>query len=509
MHRICVFVAAAAAVAVGVIGLRWGTYAAGGSDSSCYALLAEAFASGAMQPTSDLVARVPWPGAQATFTPGGFVMSEHNPSASAPVCAPGFSLLLAPLIAIGGRDGMFMLTPAAGALLVWLTFVAGRTIAGPLAGAMAAVLVAASPVMLYQVVQPMNDVTTAALWMGVFTALIRRRFALAGLVCGLALLVRPNLVPLGLVAALFVILGRPKSPISGLAAFVLAATPFGLLVLWLNNGLYGSPLRTGYGDLGHLFSISAFSGNAVRYFGWLIETHTPYPLLAFAAPLVVAREKRADVALAIGLIAATSVIYFFYTPFDDWSFLRFLLPAIVLMVVLASAVTIQCVQYVVSGFGRTAIVGFITIALTLFYVRTAEDRLVFNMKYLEQRYRSAGIVVRDKLPENAVILSVWDSGAVRFHGRREALVWAGLNPGWLDRSLDWLDAQGRTPYILLESWEEPQFRSRFANHSDIGKLDWPPKYEIDRVVRIFDPKDRQRYHNGEHVSTEYLWPLKD
>ena len=70
---------------------------------------------------------------------------------------------------------VFLSTPFAGALLVWLTFVAARRMAGPLAGALAAVLIAVSPPMLYQVVQPMNDVTTAALWMATFAALIRRR----------------------------------------------------------------------------------------------------------------------------------------------------------------------------------------------------------------------------------------------------------------------------------------------------------------------------------------------
>ena len=103
-------------------------------------------------------------------------------------------------------------------------------------------------------------------------------------------------------------------------------------MLWFNNGLYGSPFRTGYGQLGHLFSLSAFSVNASRYFSWFVETHTPFALLAFAAPFLVAREKRGDVALAIGLILATCAIYFFYTPFDEWSYLRFLLPAIALMV---------------------------------------------------------------------------------------------------------------------------------------------------------------------------------
>ncbi len=112
------------------------------------------------------------------------------------------------------------------------------------------------------------------------------------------------------------------------------------------------------------------------------------------------------------------------------------------------------------------------------------------------------------LPDGAVVLSVWDSGAVRFHGRKEALSWEGLDPAWLDRSLEWLGEQGHAPFIMLESWEEPEFRKRFGGHSDIGKLDWPAKYEIDRLVRIFDPRDRQRHERGERVDTEYLWPLR-
>jgi hypothetical protein len=365
--------------------------------------------------------------------------------------------------------------------------------------------------------------------------LIRRRLLLAGLCCGLALLIRPNLLPLAAVSAVFVVADRsvthvgapipnPKSLITRSAAFGLAAAPFGLLVLWLNNELYGSPFRTGYGQLGHLFGLSALPINAGRYFGWLVETHTPFPLLAFAAPFVVARDKRGDIVLAIGLIVATCFIYFIYTPFDDWSFLRFLLPAIALMLVLASAVTVDAVfrlvrlkadttekgvtSSVASGFSRTVIAAIIT-GIAIFCVRTADDRLAFNLKYLEQRYRSAGMIVRDRLPDNAVVLAVWDSGSVRFHGRKEALTWGGLDPAWLDRSLAWLNDHGRTPYILVESWEEPGFRNRFGSHSDIGKLDWPPKYEIDRVVRIFDPNDRAKYDRGEPVNTEYLWPFKE
>ena len=300
--------------------------------------------------------------------------------------------------------------------------------------------------------------------------------------------------------------------------FAACALPFALLVLWLNNALYGGPFRTGYGHLDQLFGVGAVSVNAVQYVSWLVETHTLFPLLAFAAPFAAGRSRRPDVALALGLIAATWGVYLLYTPFDDWSYLRFLLPAIALMIVLASVVAVHVVAQAADAWssrfgwaadGQALIVAAITAVLAIFCVRTADDCLAFNLRFLELRYRSAGLVVRDRLPDAAVVLSVWDSGAVRFHGRKEALAWAALDPAWLDRSLSWLEAHGHTPYILLESWEEPAFRTRFGNHSDIGKLDWPPKFEIDRVVRVFDPRDRARYDRGENVHTEYLWPLRD
>jgi hypothetical protein len=503
-------VAFCAAAGIAAVGIQRGTYAAGGSDSSCYALMADAMAAGTLQPTSALVPQVPWPDAAKTFTPGGFVPSELNPSASAPVCAPGFSVLLAPVVSIAGRDALFFVTPLAGALLVWTSFVAGRTLAGAMAGAMSAVLVAASPPVLYQVVQPMNDITTAALWMAVFVSLIRRRWAVAGLCCGLALLVRPNLLPLAVVAGMFVVVADPTGGVKSVARrvgqFGIAAFPFGLLILFLNNALYGSPFKSGYGQLDYLFSASYVRINGPRYLRWLIETHSLFPLLAFAAPFGVSAENRRHVVLALVLIVATCAIYLFYLPFDDWSYLRFLLPAVTLMLVLAAAVTARFFEYVRPVPVRHLAIVVMTAALALLFIRVASDRHAFALQFLEQRYRSAGIVVRDRLPEGAVLLSVWDSGAVRFHGRKEALTWEGLDPAWLDRSLAWLEERGRQPFILVESWEEEGFRRRFGAHSDIGKLDWPPRYEIDRMVRIYDPRDRALHQRQEHVDTEYLWP---
>ena len=519
MNKICSIVALLAAAALAAVGFFRGTYAAGGSDSSCYALMADAFASGKLQPSSALALQAPWPDAPKTFAPGGFVPSQSDPSAAAPVCAPGFSLLLAPVVKLGGPSALFGVTPVAGAMLVWMAYLAGRALGGPPAGAMSAVLVAASPIVLFQVVQPMNDITTAALWMAAFVALISRRWMFAGICCGLALLVRPNLLPLAIVSGLYVVFAQPKlrptvtrsarssvgRDFSRAIGFGLAALPFVLIVMWLNAKLYGGPLRSGYGQLNSLFSLANIPANAVRYSRWLRETQTPFVVLGFFAPLGVDRERRAPAWLAVALIATTALVYFAYTPFDDWSYLRFLLPAIVLLIVLMSVAWTTIWQRTRPNLAYVS-VGVLTLILASNGIVNARERFAFQMRVLEQRYRSASIVVRDRLPRNAVLLTVWDSGAVRFHAGKEAVVWEGLDPGWLDRGLAWLAANGHPPYILLESWEEPKFRERFAAQSPIGHLDWPPKYEVDRVVRIYDPADRERDLKGQRVATEFLWP---
>ncbi len=78
-----------------------GTWAAGGSDSSCYALMADAFAAGDVQPFTGLANEAPWPDAARTFAPAGFIPSSVVPGAASPICAPGFSMLLAPFRLVG------------------------------------------------------------------------------------------------------------------------------------------------------------------------------------------------------------------------------------------------------------------------------------------------------------------------------------------------------------------------------------------------------------------------
>ena len=90
---------------------------------------------------------------------------------------------------------------------------------------------------------------------------------------------------------------------------------------------------------------------------------------------------------------------------------------------------------------------------------------------------------------------------------RDVVLWQSMDPAWLDRGVSWLRTRGYQPYLLFERREERAFRERFQATSDTGRLDWPPRLDLDRQVRIYDPADRARFMAGESYVTENL-PLR-
>ena len=117
-----------------------------------------------------------------------------------------------------------------------------------------------------------------------------------------------------------------------------------------------------------------------------------------------------------------------------------------------------------------------------------------------------GTMVASRLPDNAVMITVWESGSIRFHAGREIVMWDSLDPAWLDRAVNWLEERGRPAYILVERREENEFRSRFRDRSAFGALDWPPRFDLNRQARIFAAADRARHLGGEVYSTENVRP---
>ena len=501
---IATLIAVVIAIALAAFGVVRGTWAVGGSDSSCYGLMAKAFAEGDLQPASPLATEAPWPHASTTFAPGGFIASPIRTNAASPICAPGMSLLMAPLAAVFGRDAIFWLTPIAAAALVLFAFVIGRQLAGGVAGITAAILTATSPIVLYQSVQPMNDILTAALWLGAIA--LGRRSALAGVMIGAAILVRPNLAPLAVVLALvpFIQFGISRPAGRALLQTIAGALPGVLVLLWLNHALYGSVIGSGYGATADLFSADYFNDNLTNYSRSLFQTQHIVPALALLAPLVFDGVRKKGALLLLGVAVVEMTIYLFYKPFPEWWYLRFLIPAIVLLLILASAATVQLLSRNVMG----GLIPILAVLLGIVGTRAAGERQAFELQRMESRYRESADLVRDRLPANAVLITVWQSGSMRFHAGREIVMWDSLDAAWLDRAITWLKSRGQQPYILLERREEPDFRARFRDQSDIGRLDWPPRFDMNRQVRIYDPDDRPRYLAGEKYPTGNIRPRR-
>ncbi len=501
-------IAALAAIALATFGVVRGTWAVGGSDSSCYALMAQAMASGQLQPASALAVEAPWPDASRTLAPGGFIPSPVRPDAASPICAPGFSVLMAPLAAVFGPNAIFWLVPLSGAVLVFSAFVIARTLAGGMAGVTAAILTATSPIVLFQVVQPMNDVLAAALWLAALALLIDTPSALerkggsplvvSGILIGLAIMVRPNLAPLAVVMALVPWIFKRPHPVRSMAIIAAAALPGVVIMFWLNDALYGSALASGYGDATRLFSPAHIPDNLTNFGRALFETQYLVPLLGVTAPIVFASDKRK--LSVVVLIAAIVVIaiYLLYQPYPEWWYLRFLIPALVLLLILSSAVAVELATRARMG----GVIPIVAVLLAILGTRAAGQRQAFELQRLEGRYRDTAALVTARLPANAVLITVWQSGSMRFHAGREAVMWDSLDPAWLDRAIAWLAGRGLQPYLLFERREEPEFRARFRDASALGGLDWPPRLDLNRQVRIYDPADRARFLSGEKYPTE-------
>jgi hypothetical protein len=235
------------------------------------------------------------------------------------------------------------------------------------------------------------------------------------------------------------------------------------------------------------------------------QSHTLAWLIALAAPLVLPGSLTA---LLLSLAAVNVACYLPYAVFNDWWYLRFLLPAIAIVIVLMMAV-IDAIAARTSRIDllrtrriRAAVVGVVALVICVLFIREARARSAFDLHRLESRYERAGVYVAGHLPPNALVITSWESGSVRFYGHRKTLVWDALDPAWLDRALAYSRSRGLEPFLLFERWEEPNFRQRFAG-SAVATLDWPPAAEIAGQVRIYRPDDRERYVRGAGVPTEY------
>ncbi len=519
-HRVAAPAAAAAAVLAGVIGVAWNTWTASGADASGYLSQARMLADGHLWLTPPLAAGVPWPDPEWVASPLGWRPAPAS-GAIVPTYAPGLPLVLALFMTIAGETAAFWFVPLSGAAAVWLTYRLGLRVTQPAPAAVAAILTALAPVLIFQVVQPMSDVPVTAWWLAALLGLLGRRPLASGACASMAILTRPNLAPLALFFALawvWIDDAHRRSGNTGrrdgwrawwpsVGRFALAASPGVAVWLALNRVWYGHVLASGYGSFQDLFAWSHVLPNLSRYAAWALDTHTWFIALALTSPVVWWAERRSAGAtgalpgagdgagepagpatrrarwLAAGFVVLVVLAYLPYVPFDEWTYLRFLLPALPLALLFACDVADRALRRLPAPVAVVALV-FGTTALAGVQVNAARAGQAFNLQRLERRYADAGTAAARQLPAAAVLLAVQHSGSLRYHGHRQTLRWDLLDPAWFDRAVAALQARGLAPYLAVEDWEEPAFRDRVGRWSACGRLDWLPVFELRAAAKV-------------------------
>jgi Dolichyl-phosphate-mannose-protein mannosyltransferase len=481
----------ACAVLTLIVGLAFGTGVAGGSDSYGYVSEAYLWAGGTLHVAEPLAAN---PVLAAAAAPFGYRVAQ--PGVLVPTYPPGLPLLMALAFRSAGEVAIYWVVPLLGALAVWLTYWIGVRLGGARVGIGGAVLFACSPTFLFQLCAPMTDVPATAAWLAAAAASLSRlraRSAWAGAASSIAILIRPNLAPLVLPMLLLLVSERQPRAIAGFAAGLLP----GMAVLAASNvALNGSPLRLGYGDVAPLFAWAWVPDNLRSYTSWLVQVHSSFVLLAFVSPFAlpaaasdvtsVPHPRRTAILLLVFCLTVLGC-YIGYVPMNGWPFVRFLLPAMPLLYVLAAAVVVRGASIVPARARAAAAVTALGL-MAAWSVEHANRLGAFTMRNHERRFLSVGQYVAHHLPPSAIVLSGMHSGSVRLYGGRTSLVWHQIEPADFDAAVRWLRDRGYQPYLLLDVSEEDEFRARLATVSVWGRLDWPPVAEYLRTpgVRLFD-----------------------
>jgi hypothetical protein len=290
-----------------MIGVRFGSFAAAGSDSYGYVSQAALWLRGNLQIAQPWVQEFAWPNREWAFAPLGYRPISAD-GTIVPTYAPGLPILMALFLGVAGANGPFLVVPALGALTVWLTYRLGREVTGSrLVGVASAAILLATPVFLAHLMLPMTDVPVAAGWTLVLVLALqepRPRPLAAGIAAGLTLLIRPNLLLLAAVPVLawsWPAVRRTsawRDVVTSVLWFGIGLSPAAIAIAGLNTYLYGSPLVSGYGSLGDMYWLSSAVPNLRNYWRWLAQSQTYLVTLAvipfFASSALRAGERRSS-----------------------------------------------------------------------------------------------------------------------------------------------------------------------------------------------------------------------
>ena len=464
------------------------TGSAAGADASGYLSEAAALSSGRLFHVDELADIANGHDPYLTSPLGWRPAGEER---QAPTYPPGLPMLMAVPHALFGIPGASGVVVVCAGITVAATGLIAARVAGSVAAVIAASLIAFTPVFLHQSIQPMSDVPVTAFWMLCFLLLSRGGASdlPAGIACAVAILIRPNLAPLAIVPLMLA-----RRPIGFAAPVAIAATG----LAWLQWRWYGSPLQSGYGSAEELFALANVAPNIARYSSWLIAT-APVFVLGLLGVIRVSGNRLVQGLLAFAFLVVGS--YLAYAVFDEWSYLRFLLPAMAVMAVFAAGELAKWVdRWPVPA--RPLLLFVLVIGVAAHALWNARSMHTFRLADQLRRVSRVAALIDEDVPPAAVLVAGEQSGAMRYYTGRPILRWEAASPESLAASTAALERSRRPVYVVLDAWEEGLFRAKFAGVA-AGALDWPPILDAgtSHRTRLWKLSDRDKFLRGENLNT--------
>lgn len=199
--------------------------------------------------------------------------------------------------------------------------------------------------------------------------------------------------------------------------------------------------------------------------------------------------------LTASSVVVVVVTYLCYLEFEDWWYLRFMLPVWPMMAV-AGAAQLVALRDANAQWGRAAavVIAFAVMAHGLVF---AQQHDVLTIGRTESRYPQVARLAAGALDPSAAVITVQHSGSMRYYGGRVTVRWDFLEGDELDKAVTWL---AEHPALLLDASEVKDVRARFAGRSAMAALDWTPRFSFfNGETLLFDPTDR-----GRQITTTFL-----
>src|SRR5581483_8018365 len=146
-ERVAQLLAVVATALVVTFGLKYGLFVAAAADAYGYVSQADLWASGDLIVHQPSATDMTWPNASDSLAPLGYRPHTRNPADKdiVPIYSPGTPMVMALFKMVGGAQAVFAVVPILGGLAVWATYLMGARLSGPIVGAAASILLAASP----------------------------------------------------------------------------------------------------------------------------------------------------------------------------------------------------------------------------------------------------------------------------------------------------------------------------------------------------------------------------